>query len=147
MNDIVITLLQREHFDHGFPEVLSVLAPVGLAKMEAVSVWFSRPVSYKTYVALDGQKVVGTASLLIERKFIHRGGLVAHVEDVAVDANYQGQGIGCSLVGRCIDEARQRSCYKVILNCDDELIAFYEKLGFRQFCNLMRYDIGEFRQG
>ena len=46
------------------------------------------------FVALDGDRIVGTCTLLIESKFIHDGGIVGHIEDVSVDAKYQGTGVG-----------------------------------------------------
>lgn len=149
MNDIVIRELEIKDFDHGFPDVLEVLAPVGLSKNEAIPIYTTKmPRKHqKVFVALDGETVVGTATLLIDQKFIHKGGKAAHIEDVAVLKNYQGAGIGCSLVGRCIDEARSASCYKAVLNCDGDVIGFYEKLGFRIYGNSMRYDIDAFRQG
>jgi|SRR6185437_575951 len=144
MNDIIVRELAPKDFDNGFPGVLSVLAPVQLGRDRALTIFYSKMLQTlgKTiFVALDGETVVGTATLLIEQKFIHSGGRAAHVEDVAVREDYQGAGVGCQLVGKCIDIARERGCYKVILNCDDEVVGFYEKLGFRVFCNVMRYDI------
>jgi glucosamine-phosphate N-acetyltransferase len=134
-NDIVIRHLRDTDFDHGFPEVLEVLAPVNRVRILT-------GVTSRIYVALDGKRVVGCATVFFERKFIHGGGLVAHIEDVAVHAYYQGQGIGCSLVGRCMDEARAAGCYKVILNCAEDVRGFYEQLGFYSHQTQMRYDIG-----
>jgi glucosamine-phosphate N-acetyltransferase len=86
-------------------------------------------------VCADGQ-VVGATTLLIEQKFIHGGGLVGHIEDVAVRKGYEGRGVGGSLVKAAVEMAEGLACYKCILDCKDELAAFYERLGFR------RHDVG-----
>ena len=88
---------------------------------------------------LDG-KIVGSTTLLIEQKFIHDGGFVGHIEDVVVKKEFEGQEIGMKLVLSLLDVAKERKCYKTILNCEDELVSFYEKIGFRQKTNEMRFD-------
>ena len=86
-------------------------------------------------------EIIGTITLLIEQKFIHEGGLVGHIEDVAVRKGYEGKGIGGSLVRRALKEAKTFGCYKVILDCSDKNIPFYEKFGFRVEENEMRFNI------
>ena len=88
---------------------------------------------------LDG-KIVGSTTLLIEQKFIHEGGFVGHIEDVVVKKEFEGKGIGMKLVLSLLDVANEKKCYKTILNCEDKLIPFYEKIGFKQKSNEMRFD-------
>ena len=92
------------------------------------------------HVAVDDNKIIGSTTLFIEQKFIHDGGLVGHIEDVVVRKSYEGQGIGMKLVISLLDVAKQRKCYKTILNCEDSLKQFYEKIGFKKTTNEMRYD-------
>ena len=92
------------------------------------------------HVAVDDNKIIGSTTLFIEQKFIHDGGLVGHIEDVVVRKSYEGQGIGMKLVISLLDVAKQRKCYKTILNCEDGLKPFYEKIGFKKATNEMRYD-------
>ena len=40
-----------------------------------------------TFVAEDSGSIQGTATLIVENKFLHRGGKVGHIEDVVVDNN------------------------------------------------------------
>ena len=84
--------------------------------------------------------IVGSTTLLIEQKFIHKGGLVGHIEDVVVKKEFEGQGIGMRLVKSLLDVAKQKKCYKTILNCKDDLRPFYTKMGFNQATNEMRFD-------
>jgi glucosamine-phosphate N-acetyltransferase len=95
----------------------------------------------RSYVACIDDRVVGTASLLVEEKFIHGAGLSSHIEDVAVHRDFQKQGIGAALVGYLLQEARRLGCYKVILNCREGNVPFYEKMGFRRHDVGMRLDL------
>jgi len=83
------------------------------------------------------RRVVGSVTIFIETKLIHNFGKVAHVEDVIIDNTYRGKGLGKMLVQKCIDYARIHDCYKIILNCSDENIPFYEKCGFSKKENEM----------
>jgi len=88
----------------------------------------------------DGN-IIGMTTLLVEQKFIHGGGMVGHVEDVSVRKGYEGKGVGSSLVKRALDEARTFGCYKVILDCSDKNVPFYERLGFYIQEKGMRFDV------
>jgi len=92
------------------------------------------------YVAIDNKKIVGSTTLLIEQKFIHDGGLVGHIEDVVVRKDYEGKGIGIKLVTSLLERAKEKNCYKTILDCKDDVKQFYERIGFKRESNGMRYD-------
>lgn len=127
--------------EHGVLEALTNLSEVGLSPAEAVPFFHERlKAGIHTYVACVGQEVIGTASLLIERKLIHRGGLVGHIEDVAVRRDVQHKGAGTALVQHAVSEARRLGCYKVILNCQNDRVGFYTRLGFYWKDNGLRLD-------
>ena len=139
---ILIRSLESADLERGFLDCLGSLAPVDLTVSEATAIWSTRThAGIETLVALKEGTVVGTASLLVERKFIHRGGIVGHIEDVAVHNAFAGQGIGKALLEHLIDLATRRGCYKVILSCHDQFIPFYTKAGFRRYDNGMRLDL------
>ncbi len=127
---------------NGFIETLEALTEVNLDYDSAVRI-FQRRMRDKiyTYVAIRDGKVVATATLIFEHKFIHGGGIVGHIEDVAVRKDLQGQGIGQALVRHLIDEAETIGCYKVILDCKPEVIPYYEKQGFREWHRNMRINL------
>jgi len=83
-------------------------------------------------IAVEGNRIVGTGTLLVEPKLIHGGRYAGHIEDLAVDPAYRGQGIGSTIVNRLKESAKMHNCYKIILNCKEELISFYEKAGFEK---------------
>lgn len=133
--------LNEKDLSRGFLESLEGLGKAELSLGEAIKVLRGRVhAGVHTFVARAGDRVVGTATLLIEQKFYHHGGRAGHIEDVSVHRDYQGQGIGAALVRHAIEEARRTGCYKVILNCDDRVMPFYARLGFRRHNNGMRLD-------
>ena len=77
---------------------------------------------------------------MIEQKFIHDGGKVGHIEDVVVRKEYQGKGVGKKIVNALLKYAEKKGCYKTILDCSEDLIPFYESIGFKRHSNSMRFD-------
>ncbi len=96
--------------------------------------------NHRIFVAEMDGRIVGSTTLLIEQKFIHGGGMVGHIEDVAVADGMQGMGVGRMLIGFALDYARGRGCYKTVLDCQDDVRGFYERLGFSRTSSGMRFD-------
>ena len=85
------------------------------------------------YVYINSEfKIYGIITLLFENKIIHNGGMVCHIEDLVVDKQYRNQNIGRILVNHAIHEAKKKGCYKIILNCNNEVKNFYLKCGFEE---------------
>lgn len=138
---MIIKRLWAPDITKEFLETLTALSVVDLSIEEARAVFYDRTnQGIKTYIAVQDNRVVGTASLLVEKKFLHRGGKAGHIEDVAVHPDYQRRGIGKALVLFLVEESKKQGCYKVILDCKDELAVFYEKCGFKRGQCQMRFD-------
>ena len=80
----------------------------------------------------DNNKIIGTGTLLIENKIIHNMGLVGHVEDIIIHNNYRKLGLGKKLIDELINMSIQSSCYKIILDCNEKNVNFYQNSGFTQ---------------
>lgn len=136
--------LKPADIERGFLDALSNLSdleglsPGGAKKVLAKAM---RNPGQHVLVALDGRSVLGTTTLLVEQKFIHGGGLVGHIEDVAVRPGDGGRGVGSSLVKAAVQLARELGCYKCILDCKEDLVPFYERMGFRRHEIGMRLDL------
>lgn len=139
--DLQIAELTAADLSLGFLESLASLTEVGMTPQEAQAVFRQRlKAGIRTYVARQDGRIVGTASLLLELKFIHKGGRVGHIEDVAVHKDHQRKGIGTALVAHCTQEAKKLGCYKVILNCFERLVPFYTRIGYHRQDVGLRYD-------
>lgn len=143
MVDIIIRELEEKDLFNGFLQSMDSLKPASnISKEKATEIYQkikSNP-NHLVYVAISGDKVVGSTTMLIEPKFIHEGGNVGHIEDVVVAREYQGRGIGEMLVQSLLELAKENNCYKTILDCSDDVKPFYEKIGFKRHSNGMRFD-------
>ncbi len=109
-----------------------------LTPAQAAQIWrqFARYPSYRLFAAcdpLDPDLVLGSYSLLVMHKLAHAGAPAAIVEDVAVQPQRQGQGIGRQMMVHAVNQARLAGCYKLALSSNGKRLqahAFYESLGF-----------------
>jgi glucosamine-phosphate N-acetyltransferase len=132
--DYTIRAIKLKDITEGqFLKVLENLSVKVVARNDAQRIFQtieSNPL-HKIFVAVQKNIVIGAVTLLVEPKFIYEGGKVAHIEDVVVKKQFAGKGIGSRLVKYAIDAARTDfQCVKVILDCSDENVGFYERLGF-----------------
>lgn len=81
--------------------------------------------SQKVISAWDGEKLVGLVNAIDD------GELTAYVHYLLVDPNYQGYGIGKELTQR-IKKHYQDYRYILLIAETDELVAYYQKLGFEK---------------
>ena len=81
------------------------------------------------FVAVNNETIIGFASIHIIEKLNRRSCLI---EDVVVDKNERGKGIGKLLIEHLINFSKSKSCDKIILNSKESNIPFYNKLGFVQ---------------
>ena len=87
---------------------------------------------YKIIVIEDvrSERIIGAGSLIIEKKFIRDLGTSGHIEDIVVDKTYRGKNLGKRIIELLKGIAQVNECYKVILDCADYNVAFYNKCGF-----------------
>ena len=78
--------------------------------------------------AFDGPRLVGAARALSDLEY-H-----ATIYDVAVHPDYQRRGIGTRLMNELL---QQLPVWRVLLVAEDEVRAFYQRLGFEPFGDAM----------
>jgi len=96
----------------------------------------------KIYVEENG-KEVGRCFIYLIKNDLHEEPY-ALLEDVFVDENYRGRGIGTELVKKAIEVAKQLNCYKIIATSRFErgnVHEWYQKLGFKKFGYEFRMDL------
>lgn len=137
--------LRSDDFSNGHLHPLRDLAYIGQVDEAAWNKRFAYMTSCpETYFVLvitdDNDQIVGTGTLVAERKFLFETGIQGHIEDVAIVKSHQGQGLGLALLNALSHVAAQIGCYKTILDCSAKNVKFYEKCGYNQGgCEMQRY--------
>ncbi|KAJ3361740.1 Glucosamine-phosphate N-acetyltransferase-like protein [Allomyces javanicus] len=132
----VMRPLARSDFDKGYFALLAQLTVVGDISKDAFEERFDYIKRHNdTYypLVIEDQnvgKIVGAGTVVVERKFLRGLGLVGHIEDIVVDADQRGKKLGLRVIAALTHLSKATGCYKVILNCNDDNIAFYEKCGY-----------------
>lgn len=86
-------------------------------------------------------QIIGMGKLFIEIKI--DGKKMGHIEDIVIDSNYRGIGLGKKIINSLIQMAKVERCYKISLNCNFDKIGFYKKNGFVKKGAEMTYYLSE----
>jgi glucosamine-phosphate N-acetyltransferase len=62
-------------------------------------------------------QIVACGSIFTEQKLVRGGGIVGHIEDIAVSKTMQGKQLGIRVIKALEEIGRQKGCYKIILDC------------------------------
>lgn len=84
----------------------------------------------KIYITLEDKKIIG---VIVFKEEQYWEGLVIIIEDLAIDENFQKQGIGKKLLNHLDKYSKKRkvSSINFITNKKSRLINFYKKLGYK----------------
>ena len=135
-NSFRLRSLSSQDFERGHCHVLSQMTQVGnLTKQQWLFRFEEMREMKGTYFViviedLTTNKLVASGSLFIERKFIRNTSCCGHLEDIVVDKNYRKRNFGAFLIYRLIQIGEKMGCYKLILDCSEDNVHFYEKCGF-----------------
>ncbi|EFC50326.1 acetyltransferase [Naegleria gruberi] len=136
--------IENDDFDKGYLQLLSQLTSVGDISKEAFTHRLSKMDNdvYRIVVIEDptSKKIVAAATVFVELKFVHNCGKVGHIEDVVVDSSVRGQYLGVKVIEACKQFAKEKGCYKTILDCSERNVSFYERCGFKKKELQMRFD-------
>jgi len=78
----------------------------------------------------DEENIIGSGTILIEKKLTYGGCNMGHIENILIDEKYRGNGYGEKIVNKLLEMCKEKKCYRVDLNCKSELEHFYQKNGF-----------------
>lgn len=128
---MIIRKLELNDYDKGFLELLDQLSDTPKISREEFENHL-KDVNSNIFVIEKDNVIVASGSLLIEKKIIHSGGKVGHMEDIVVHKANRGEKLGQIIVDHLIKFAKDEGCYKIIADCKDELLKFYNKTGFER---------------
>ena len=76
--------------------------------------------------------IVGAGTITYQPKITHGGKYVGRIEDIITHPMYQTIGISRVIMNHLLDCAKNKGCYKTILNCNSNVANAYENFGFKK---------------
>jgi glucosamine-phosphate N-acetyltransferase len=131
MHDVDIRKLSYDDYTRFLP-LIKEFRPTTFTEDEFIARLKEIENTSEIYVAQYDNKLIGTATIVYEKKFIYDMTTLAHIEDVVVASEYKGRGVGKMLIARLVDQAKHHACYKVVLDCVEENIPFYSSCKFER---------------
>ena len=133
MNYIIRQLIKDDYLE--YIELINKFRPIGiditLEKYEEIyDEIFKNSI---IFIIEYNNKLIATAKLIIEQKFIHKLAKYGYIEDVIVDENYRKQNIGKDIIKYIVDYCKTNNFFKITLSCNKSLINFYEKNNFEVY--------------
>ncbi len=78
----------------------------------------------------DDFKIIASGTCYLEPKIIHNYKNVGHIEDIVVDNDFRGKGIVHNILTLLKNYAKNNNCYKITLDCHENLVKVYSKSEF-----------------
>ena len=127
---VLIKLVEQNDVDEVI-ELLQTLSKFMPSKSNFLDIYnrFSKQSNVHSVVGFKDKKILAYGSIVIEKKI--RGGTMGHIEDIVVNPKYQNNNLGKLLIDALLNIAKENHCYKVVLQCKENNVKFYEKCGFQ----------------
>lgn len=140
--DIVIDSIKYDDYDD-YMKIMYEFSNYSINKDEVKSNKFKEYIDWsknknvRIYCVKKNNNLIGVGSLFILDK-LHNN-KVGQIEDVIITKDYRQQGYGKYLIQKLVDVAKKEfECYKVVLNCLEKNVGFYEKCDFKNVGYQMR---------
>ncbi|CAG2236939.1 GNA1 [Mytilus edulis] len=123
-------------YDKGYMNLLSQLTKVGNVSREEFEARFNdlKGCGDTYYIVviedMSLNQVIGTGSLVKERKFLRQCASRGRIEDIVVNNAYRGKQLGKLLLDVLTILCQKIDCYKLSLECLDGMVKFYKQFGF-----------------
>ncbi len=130
MSEINFRLIKEEDINDVFI-LLNQLKKIDLENIDRKKAWndFNSNTSSNSIVGIYNNRIVAYGSVVIENKI--RGEIAGHIEDIVVDSEVRGKMVGVSLIKELIEISKRKGCYRITLFCNEKLMNFYSRNGFK----------------
>ena len=141
MSSLIFRAIEKADLDDVFV-LLNQLKEKDIKFIDKKLSWknFTSNTSANSIVGIYENKIVAYGSIVIENKI--RGDIAGHIEDIVVDTSVRGKMVGVKLVKKLVDIGKSKGCYRITLFCDEKLIKFYERNGFKVNNVMMKSFLG-----
>ena len=81
------------------------------------------------WIIENNDDIIGTGTIIYEKKFIYNNSTLAHIEDICIKEKYRNMGYGKIIVDYLMQLSKKNNCYKITLDCNESNVQFYKKCG------------------
>jgi len=132
INNFIFRNIEYDDFDKGYMDLMYEFTNYNypITKEEFIN-FIDTHKNYKIVVIYSEieKKIIGAGTIIIVHK-IHNNP-IGQIEDVIISEKYRKNGYGKQIIEKLINIGRNEcKCYKIILNCLEKNIKFYENCGF-----------------
>lgn len=96
-----------------------------------ISITGDTVIGYTIDKETDKHMIVASGTIIYEPKLTHGGRNIGHIEDIVVHPEHRKEGIASTILSILSEFAKEKDCYKIILDCKPQLISVYRKSGFQ----------------
>jgi len=132
INNFIFRNIEYDDFDKGYMDLMYEFTNYNypITKEEFIN-FIDTHKNYKIVVIYSEieKKIIGAGTIIIVHK-IHNNP-IGQIEDVIISEKYRKNRLGKQIIEKLIDIGKNEfKCYKIILNCLEKNIKFYENCGF-----------------
>jgi len=130
--DFIFRNIEYDDFDKGYIELMLEFTNYNypITKEKFIN-FIDTQQNYKIIVIYSEieKRIIGAGTIIIVHK-IHNNP-IGQIEDVIISEKYRKNGFGKQIIEKLVDIGKNEyKCYKIILNCLEKNIKFYENCGF-----------------
>jgi glucosamine-phosphate N-acetyltransferase len=132
INNFIFRNIEYDDFDKGYMDLMYEFTNYNYPITKEEFVNFIDTRDYYRIVVIYSEiekRIIGAGTIIIVRK-IHNNP-IGQIEDVIISEKYRKNRLGKQIIEKLIDIGKNEfKCYKIILNCLEKNIKFYENCGF-----------------
>ena len=130
--DFIFRNIEYDDFDKGYIELMLEFTNYNypITKEKFIN-FIDTQQNYKIIVIYSEieKRIIGAGTIIIIHK-IHNNS-IGQIEDVIISEKHRKNGFGKQIIEKLVDIGKNEyKCYKIILNCLEKNIKFYENCGF-----------------
>ena len=132
INNFIFRNIEYDDFEKGYIDLMYEFTNYNYPITKEEFVNFIDTRDYYRIVVIYSEiekRIIGAGTIIIVRK-IHNNP-IGQIEDVIISEKYRKNRLGKQIIEKLIDIGKNEfKCYKIILNCLEKNIKFYENCGF-----------------
>jgi len=138
-DNLIMRPMKRDDYSRDYLGLLAQLTKVGdISQVQFEKRFEQMQVcnasnTYFTFVIVDlnKNKIAGSITHVYEQKFFRNTGARGRIEDVVVHEDYRGKKLSKILLDVATQLSKNLGCYKLSLECFDDLKKLYMQFGFQ----------------